>query len=229
VSEETGVRPTSLREARTFGETLDPGIREKCRDLWDVPVTDVYSTEEFGTIAYQCPVATNFHVMAENVLVEVLDGEGNPCQPGETGQVVVTSLNNFATPFIRAVLGDMAVAGAPCACGRGLPVIERIIGRERNLFVRPDGARVFPEFYREMTMLPPVRQFQLTQKTVELVEVKLAVTRALTAHEEDTIRGFLAGGFGHAFNLDFVYVDEIPVEPNGKYQDYRSEVTASKA
>jgi phenylacetate-CoA ligase len=229
VSEETGVRPKSLREARTFGETLDPGIREKCLDLWGVPVTDVYSTEEFGTIAHQCPVATNLHVMAENVLVEVLDGDGYPCQPGETGQVVVTSLNNFATPFIRAELGDMAVAAAPCACGRGLPVIERIIGRERNLFVRPDGQRVFPEFYREMTALPPVRQFQLTQKSVALVEVKLAVTRALTAAEEDTVRGFLADGFGHAFDLDFVYVDEIPREPNGKYQDYRSEVTASQA
>ncbi len=138
----------------------------------------------------------------------------------------MTSLNNFATPFIRAELGDFARLGGPCACGRGLPVLERILGRQRNLFVRPDGERVFPEFYREMTALPSVRQFQLTQKTLKLIEVKLAATRPLTAAEEDTVRRFLHDGLGYAFALNFVYVDDIPREPSGKYQDYRSEVSA---
>ncbi len=226
-SAETGAKPKSLREVRTFGENLEPWLRDKCRDVWDVPMVDNYSAEEFGTIAHQCPVTTNLHVMAENVLVEVLDDNNQPCRPGETGRVVVTSLNNFATPLIRAELGDMARAGGPCSCGRGLPVLERILGRERHLFIRPDGERVFPEFYLEMTALAPVRQFQLTQKTLKLIEVKLAAARPLTAAEEDTARGFIGDGLGYAFALDFVYVDEIPREANGKYQDYRSEVSAA--
>lgn len=227
-SEQTGQRPGSLREARSFGETLDPWLREKCRALWGVPMVDNYSAEEFGTIAHQCPASTNLHVMAESVLLEVLDEDGAPCRPGESGRVVITSLNNFASPFIREELGDVARVGAPCACGRGLPVIERVMGRERNLFVRPDGGRVLPELYREFSSMAPVRQFQLTQKTVELIEARLAVTRPLGADEEQAIRGFIRDALGYAFDVRFIYVDEIPREPSGKYQDYRSEVSAAR-
>ena len=59
------------------------------------------------------------------------------------------------------------------------------------------------------------------------IEVKLAAARPLTAAEEDTARRFIGDGLGYAFALDFVYVDEIPREANGKYQDYRSEVSAA--
>jgi phenylacetate-coenzyme A ligase PaaK-like adenylate-forming protein len=62
--------------------------------------------------------------------VEVLDEEGRPCAPGETGRVVATSLNNFAMPLIRYETGDTAEVGAPCPCGRGLPVLTRIMGRD---------------------------------------------------------------------------------------------------
>jgi phenylacetate-CoA ligase len=60
----------------------------------------------------------------------VLDQRGNPRGPGEVGRVVVTPLNNFAMPLIRYELGDTAEVGAPCACGRGLPVLTRILDRD---------------------------------------------------------------------------------------------------
>ncbi len=228
-SEETGVRPRKLREVRTFGETLDPWLREKCREIWGVPIVDNYSAEEFGTIAHQCPDSTNLHVQAESVLVEVLDEAGEPCRPGGTGRVVATSLNNFATPFIREELGDIVRLGPPCACGRGLPVLERILGREKKLVVLPTGEKVYPLFHDEFFAIPVIRQFQLTQKTLERIEVRLAVARPLTPDEESAIRGFLDVNFGYPFEVSFVYVDEIPREASRKYQDFRSEVLAGDA
>jgi len=143
-SRELGSKPERLRQARVFGEALDPDVRAIIESEWGIAVLENYSAMEIGTIALQCPESTALHVQAENVLVEVLDEDGQPCQPGETGRVVITAFNNYASPLIRYQIGDYATVGAPCACGRGLPVLERVMGRQRNLIILPNGDRIFP-------------------------------------------------------------------------------------
>ena len=223
-SEETGVHFDKLREVCTFGETLDPWVRGKCETIWGVPIHDNYSAEEFGTIAHQCPETTNMHVQAENVLVEVLDAKDRPCRRGDVGRVVVTSLNNFATPFIRSDIGDVTILGAPCACGRGLPVLERVLGKSRNFIVRPTGERIFPGLYQEFGAIQPVRQYQLVQTSLDVIEMKLVVTRPLTPGEESALKGAINANLGYPFDLPITYVDDIPRDASGKFRDIRSEV-----
>src|SRR5262249_57510260 len=103
-------------------------------------------------------------VQSENLLLEVLDERGRPCGPGETGRVVVTTLHNFAMPLIRYAIGDYATVGPPCPCGRGLPVLTRIMGRARNMLTLPDGKQIWPYFAGEnLSGLAPTRQYQLVQ------------------------------------------------------------------
>ncbi len=226
ISRETGVRPNKLREVTTMSEVLDAGVRETCLEEWGVPVTDIYSANEVGTIAHQCPDYTHYHVQAESVLVEVLNEDGNPCLPGRMGRVVITVLNNFATPLIRYDLGDYAEVGPPCSCGRGLPVLKRIVGRERNLVVLPTGEKASSAFFeKDITKIAPVRQFQLTQKTVHEIEVKLAVARPLTEAEENGLRDRFTERAGYPFDFRFVYVDDIPRSASGKYEYFRSEIS----
>ena len=78
----------------------------------------MYSSQEVGYIALQCPENESYHIQAENVLVEILDDDGLPCEPGEVGRVVVTALHNLATPLLRYDIGDYAEVGSPCSCGR---------------------------------------------------------------------------------------------------------------
>ena len=225
--EEIGARFEKLREVRTYGETLDPWVRERCEAVWGVPIHDNYSAEEFGTIAHQCPVTTNLHVQAENVLVEVLDANDRPCRRGDVGRVVATSLNNFATPFIRADIGDVTILGAPCQCGRGLPVLERVLGKSRNFIVRPTGERVFPTLSREISAIAPVRQFQCVQTTLEMIEMKLVVTRPLTPDEGRALKDAVHHSFGYPFEVSIAYVDDIPRDPSGKFRDIYSEVAGA--
>ena len=224
-SQQLGRAPQGLLAALTFGERVEPELREAVRNVWKADVTDSYSATEFGPIAVQCPETTKLHVMSENVLLEVLNDDERPCQPGEVGRAVVTSLHNFATPFIRYELGDHVALGEACPCGRGLPVIEQVIGRERELVVYPSGDRQFPEA-RLHTLRPelPIKQFQLTQRTVESIEVKLAVSRPLTNAEEEIVRSTLTDRLRYAFRFEFIYVDEIPRAPNGKYFQYISDI-----
>ena len=56
--------------------------------------------------------------------------------------MVITDLHNFAMPLIRYEIGDYAEAGDLCPCGRGLPVITRIVGRVHNMLTLPSGEQV---------------------------------------------------------------------------------------
>lgn len=227
--EREGLELKRLREVRTFGEILEPHVREACHSAWGVPIVDTYSSEEFGYLALQCPDQSGYHVQAENVLLEVVDDEGQPCKPGDVGKVLVTGLHNFAMPLIRYDIGDYAEVGEPCSCGRGLPVLNRILGRQRNMFTLPDGRTRWPVVEaRDLTAafdeLPPITKFQLIQRTVERLEVNLVTLRQLTAKEEETIRKYLQRGLEFDFEVQFNYVDDIPRTRRGKYEEFRSEV-----
>ncbi|MDD3650923.1 hypothetical protein, partial [Immundisolibacter sp.] len=110
-----GVRPERLRGLGSFGEQLPADLRALCNEVWGLPLADVYSCEEAGYIALQCPQAPeHYHVQAENLLVEVLDAHGEPCPPGASGEVVLSTLHNFAMPLIRYAIGDFAEVGPAC-------------------------------------------------------------------------------------------------------------------
>ena len=225
--EQTGIELSRLREVRTIAEMLSPEVRESCETVWNVPVTDVYSATECGYIALQCPGYSHYHVQSEHLLVEVLNDKGEPCGPGEIGSVVITTLHNFAMPLLRYQIGDYAEVGEPCPCGRGLPVLTRIMGRMRGMLALPSGARIWPSFgmarYRQIA---PVAQCQIVQRSLSLVEVKLVVARPLTGSEEGGLAGLIRGSLGFPCELRFTYVDAIPRSPGGKFEDFISTVTA---
>lgn len=217
------LRPANLREARTFGEMLKPGLRELVRQVWGVPLTDMYSAEEVGYIALQCPEAEHYHIQSENLLVEILNERGEACEPGEVGSVVVTTLHNFAMPLIRYRILDHAEVGAACPCGRGLPVLKRIVGRQRNMLHLPDGCCHWPHFPgADWLALAPVRQFQLVQNTTHDIEIRLVCSRPLTGTEETGIRAMLAEKLGYPFDFRFNYLDRIEPGANGKFEDFIS-------
>ncbi|MCE9506759.1 MAG: hypothetical protein K8R48_00375 [Alphaproteobacteria bacterium] len=211
-----------IRRVTTLSETLNPEFRQKAEKYLNAKIQDIYSSAEMGSMALQCPVSGLYHVMAENILLEVLDSEGRECAEGQTGKVVVTDLLNFATPLIRYSINDYAEAGGVCPCGRGLPTIRRFLGRERNLVIHPDGTRFRPavgliKFYEVV----PVNQFQFIQHDLENVEVRLVTERKITAAEEDQLHAMIEACLGHPFRLSFVYFEQkIPLPPSGKFEDF---------
>lgn len=216
-----GARPRGLVEVLTFGEALPEGLRGACRDTWGVPLTDHYSATEVGSIAQQCPDHDGaYHLQAENLLVEVLDDDGRPCEPGQAGRVVVTDLHNYAQPLIRYELGDVATVGPPCACGRGLPVVGRVNGRVRNMLRLPGGGALWPSFPGSLFMaVAPIRQVRLVQRSLDRIDVHLAAA-PLSADQEAALSRALNGRIGAAFTYRFSYPSRIPAGPGGKYEDF---------
>ncbi|MCB9585083.1 MAG: phenylacetate--CoA ligase family protein [Polyangiaceae bacterium] len=222
-----GVRWEGLREMGTFGEVVDDTLRELARAVWQVPLIDAYSCVELGHLALQCPTRAHYHVQSENVLLEVLKPDGSPAEPGELGRVVVSTLHNFAMPLIRYELGDFAIAGAACDCGKGLPVLESIVGRVRNLMrVRTEDGedQLWPRYASNVLgKYFAVRQFRLVQQSYEDFELEL-VSEPLGDAELADLRRMvlqqLTRNVPHPLKLEVRYVSEIPRGPGGKFEDF---------
>jgi phenylacetate-CoA ligase len=224
-SMERGLALPGLRQALSFGGTLPDDAHEVVRRAWNVGLADVYTAEEVGYIALQCPVSGHYHVQSENLIVEILGDGGRPCAPGEIGTVVLTTLHNHAMPLIRYEIGDYAEAGGPCACGRGLPVIRRILGRKRNMLALPGGRVQWPSFPSDRwSHAAPVRQLQVIQESLELIRVRVVTPRELTREEEQEFLAAMGRCLGHPFRMALERVAEIPRGPGYKFEDFISRV-----
>ena len=225
--EQGGALPR-LKQVRSMGECPPDDLRQWVRDAWGATLADMYSSEEVGYMALQCPEHTGdgdpaFHVQSENVLLEVLDDDGKPCGPGQIGRVVVTALHNFATPFIRYEIRDYAQVGEPCSCGRGLPVLTRVMGRQRNMLRLPDGTTHWPGFHAKLwTDIAPIRQLQLVQDALDHIEARMVIGRKLTDDEHTRFIAALQKRLGFPHAIDVKYVDDIPRSKSGKFEDFMS-------
>ena len=214
-----------IKKILTTAETMRDELRKACNDAWGASIVDIYSAQEVGQIAVQCPSYQHYHVQSEHVLVEILGDDGQECGPGEIGRVVVTPLHNFAMPLLRYEIGDHAEVGEPCPCGRGLPVLRRILGRTRNMLISPTGDKFWPFFgTTRFRKLAPVVQYQFVQTEPDLIEARFVVERPLVGGEEEALRQNIQATVRFPCRVAFKFVSEIPRGESGKYEDFISEV-----
>jgi len=221
VWERTGFDLTSLRHIKNIGDTVSDELRDRMRALTGLEIEDNYSSSETGTIAIQCAEGRMFHISSEALIVEILDENNQPCKAGEVGRVVVTDLHNWASPVVRYDLGDYAEVGSGCTCGRTLPTLKRIIGRERNIFYKPDGTRFWPR--AGMYKLPdiiPIRQWQMIQHAVDHIEYKLVTDQEPTAEQVEKIQELAAITMGYNPTITVTTTrDLLPRKSNGKFEE----------
>jgi phenylacetate-CoA ligase len=219
---DSGIQLPPLREVIGMGEASPPELAELCLEVWGAPYTSTYSAAECGGIAYECLEAGRWHIQSERSVVEVLDAENQPCQPGETGRVVLTPLHNFAMPLFRYEIGDLATVGeGACPCGRKLPVLAAIPGRARDLLMLPSG-ELRPPYYGHGAVMKvrAIRQHQVIQTSPREICFRLVVAQPLTAQDEQHIIGSASESIGKDFSIRIEYVPEILRQASGKFAEF---------
>lgn len=141
-------RIDSLEAVLSMAETLTEEARDEIEGQMRVSLFDVYSCRELGYVASTC-VCGFYHVYDDNVLLEILDDDGQPCEPGQVGRVVLTGLHTFASPLIRYDIGDRArsvLKGEDAKCWRveGMSSLVSVEGRRLPLLLMLDGSRKDP-------------------------------------------------------------------------------------
>lgn len=213
--------PTQLgtRAIMSSAQTLTPASRVRIEQAFGCPVFDKYGAREFSGVAYECEAHQGHHVVAEGYVVELLR-DGRPARPGETGEVVITDLNNYCLPFIRYRIGDLAVAmdDAPCSCGRGMPRIGEIEGRVQSIIQGTDGrflpGTFFAHYLKDFDHA--IQQFQVVQE--QPGALRFVLVKAGRFHDDvlseilATFRRYL----GEDMKIDVEVTDDIKLVRTGK-------------
>ena len=150
----------------TSAEVLDTPSRQLIEEVFGCPIFNRYGCREVSVIASECEAHNGMHVMAEGVLIEIVRG-GNPAQPGELGEVVVTDLLNLAMPLIRYRIKDTAARDdGPCTCGRSLPRLQNVAGRTADFVLGSNGRLVSGTFLATYVVgvRPSLGQVQIIQE-----------------------------------------------------------------
>lgn len=220
---EHGITAISPRLIETTAEKVTGPQRELLEGVFQCQVADCYSARELATIAYQCPMG-GLHVCETRYLEVVADGR--IVQPGEMGEVVVTSLHQYAMPLIRYRNGDMAIYEAgDCLCGRGLPVLREVVGRTHDYLVSADGQFVHGEFFAyTFRVKPEVARYQVYQPDPKHLEVRLVCRREIDSAWLQDVRQELQARFGEGMHISLQVVDDIPLTSAGKHRFIISEV-----
>ena len=220
-------RRLGLRGYFSYGEAYDDDARHCIEDVFGVPMMDRYGASEVGQVSAQCPLSTRQHVAMENVLLELVDDEGNAVAPGKAGRIVVTAFYNYSMPFIRYDIGDFAIlSDGPCPCGRTLPTIERIVGRARCLFRFKDGSTVWPDTKSvEINRFVPHTQLQVVQCDLDRIEVRIVPVSADQTEDHDGLRNYFRKRLHPSLDVEVVRLERILRAPSGKFFDYYSQVS----
>lgn len=137
----------SLKCVWTTSAPLSAAHRKLLMDTFGAPVCDQYGSCEIRWIAQQCAACSGLHVNTEHVNVEFVNDVNMPTAKGEYGKTLLTDLENVVFPLIRYENGDRGRwLNATCPCGRTLPLIDSVKGREVETFVLPSGKTINGEY-----------------------------------------------------------------------------------
>lgn len=200
---------------------LMPHERKVIEGVFDTKVTDRYGCEEVSLIASECERHEGMHLNIEHLYIEFLKENGFPASPGEMGRIIVTDLMNKAMPFIRYDVEDLAIhIQKECSCGRGLPLMDGVMGRTADFLVKKDRSRVagISIIENTLTSIQGIEQMQIIQNSVDFISVKIVPGDGYSIKSEKDIIEYFKNLFGNECAISLMHVDRIESEPSGKYR-----------
>jgi phenylacetate-CoA ligase len=221
-----GIESTGLRLVFTGAEVVRASSRRLCREAFGIEPLETYGSAEMGVMAYETNSHDGLHLCEDLTYFEFLDKGGAPVPPGDPGRVVVTDLMGRAMPFIRYGIGDLAVfEDRETSDGRTCRCITRIMGREDDFALLPDGTkRPFHSFYEVMHHYEEIVQFRIVQKTQGLFHILIVSAPSYLLSIQDDLLAQLRRAFPPSVSFEVIPVDRIEPDPSGKIQMLISEI-----
>jgi len=226
--QERGIDDLQLAAVYSAGEVLYPQMRERIEAALKCQVFDRYGTLEIGGIACECEAHTGLHLSVENCYVEIMN-DGELAGPGESGEMVVTNLNNYGFPFIRYRLADRITLSDwhTCPCGRQSPMLAKVDGRTVDVFKTSDGRSVWGDLEGTIFQVQGIKQSQVIQRALDLVVVRIVRDGDFEPVSLTRIERIVKKMMGDATRVQFEFPDVIEPLRSGKYRYAYSELCES--
>lgn len=184
--------------------TMEVYLRNKLEEYFRCPVVDMYSLNETGPIAYSCPHDPGkFHILPQDIFVEILDDAGEQLPPGKQGSIAVTGGRNPYLPLLRYITGDRAsIQYGQCSCGETSPTLTNFEGRSLVIFRKHDGSTVNSVDVSGIVRHFPVYFFRFVQRSDYSCELGLCVAAGFTGSSRNVIHSMISELFGTGIRIN---------------------------
>ena len=213
-AEHLDLRSGQLRTVIVAGEPGGsvPATRARFAALWPgARFFDHHGMTEVGPVTFECPARPGvLHVLESAYYAEIIPPAGTqPIAPGETGELILTTLGRTGSPLLRYRTGDLVRAevrpdpAAPCACGRhDLALLGGILGRTDDMVV-VRGVNVYPAAV-EATLRAEsdLAEYRVTVATVQaMAELRLELEARPECADPDALAERIRQAFLTQFAL----------------------------
>jgi len=199
------------------GETISKGMRKSILEQWGVPIFVQSGTGDFCWINIECDQHNGLHSPDDLTFVEVVDPETDkPVQPGQRGELTITTLEMEAAPVIRFKMDDIVeMADEKCACGRTTSRLY-YYDRKTNETIIGDKS-VFPIEVREILEDYPetkdgVAQIVQYGKEMDILKVRAVYDETITTDVKsikDKIERRFENTLGLKTDIDFITLKDF--------------------
>jgi phenylacetate-CoA ligase len=219
---ELGIKPPPFRAILAASENLYPGQREFIESFFGARLFSWYGHSETTILAGECELGTHYHVFPEYGLAEVIKEDGSAAEnEDEMGELIGTSLYNFAMPLIRYRTDDWAVIGPErCACGRKYKLLKETYGRwhQEMLVGKLDNLISVTALNVHTEAFDNVQQLQFYQREKGKAELRLKRKPGYSERDSRRIIAALDEKMGDTMEVSLSFIDEIPLMPRGKFR-----------
>jgi phenylacetate-CoA ligase len=210
-----GIEIRGVGAVVSAASTLYPEMRQTIAKAFGCDVYDRYGSREVGAIAAEDRGGHGLRV-CHTVHVETVLPDGSPCAEGEMGEIIVTSLMNFAMPLIRYRIGDVGILRTI----DGTRYLEKVVGRTVELFKTQDGRRVDGEYFTHLLYFRDwVQRFRFRQVALDRIAIEIVQRPGVESplSERREVEKDIRKMIGESTRVDWKFVDEIQPLPSGKY------------
>ncbi len=209
----------------TTAELLNSNVRKYIESNLNAPIYDQFGCVELGRTAWQCPKREGYHIDVEAIIMEFV-AKGQQVAEGEVGEIVYTELYNFAMPLIRYASGDIGkLANRTCSCGRGLPLMEMVLGRRDDFLTCLNGSLITPItmdlIFKNMIVIDECR---VIQERIDLIIVQTVSQKPLSQILLDEIESRIKTVLGKDIKLEIQQLDKLDKDTSGKLRKVISKV-----
>lgn len=198
----------------TNAEPLFEHQRDVIGEAFQCSVRETYGQTEIVAAASECQHG-NLHQWPEAGYWEIDPASSS----NHTGELLATGLLNADMPLVRYRVGDrisLQATSSPCRCGRKLPLLNSIEGRNDDILIAPDGRKIGRLDPILKTALE-VQEVQIVQEQCDFVRIKCVPAPGYTKKTGEAIATALKQRMGN-IKVEIEIVDYIPRTPNGKFR-----------
>lgn len=203
----------------SISENLYPFQQDVIEQQFKCKTYNYYSSQELHNMAIECDRHEGLHIEIRHFAMEILDSYGNIVESGKRGRIVCTGLTNRAMPLIRYDTGDIgAISPKPCSCGRGLPLLFSLDGRQSDVIVFK--GRIFYPTPLSVIIedFPFIKECQFVQDSELSIMLNIVPKTDYSTSEVDRLIAKMKELISQDLKIDIKFVASIPRTKMGKYR-----------